>query len=104
MLLLFIYIISYHTIFHIISLLYLYIYYVASYHILCLQDQLTLLDAPLQLRENVHQQDFAEWLEELREDVTDGVQSMVTRGRHPLGLLEADRAWSTSVRWMHVNG
>lgn len=50
----------------------------------------TLSDAPLQLREDVNQQDLAEWLVELSEDVADGVQGVVTRGCHPLGFLRAD--------------
>lgn len=47
----------------------------------------TLTDAPLQLSEDVRQQDFTERLIKLREDVTDGVERMVTRRRHPLGFL-----------------
>lgn len=50
----------------------------------------TLPDAPLQLREDVDQQDLAEWLVELSEDVADGVQGVVTRGCHPLGFLRAN--------------
>lgn len=48
----------------------------------------TLPDAPLQLGEDVDQQDLAERLVELSEDVADGVEGVVTRGRHPLGFLE----------------
>lgn len=50
----------------------------------------TLPDAPLQLREDVGQQDLAERLVELGEDVADGVQRVVARRRHPLGFLGAD--------------
>jgi len=52
----------------------------------------TLPDAPLQLREDVLQQDLAERLVELREHVTDGVQGVVARRRHPLGFLEANES------------
>lgn len=51
----------------------------------------TLPDAPLQLREDVGQQDLAEGLVELSEDVADGVEGVVTRGGHPLGFLKAGR-------------
>lgn len=50
----------------------------------------TLPDTPLQLREDVGQQDLAERLVELGEDVADGVQRVVARRRHPLGFLGAD--------------
>lgn len=50
----------------------------------------TLPDAPLQLREDVGQQDFAERLIKLSEDVADGVQRVVARRRHPLGFLGVD--------------
>lgn len=50
----------------------------------------TLPDAPLQLREDVDQQDLTERLVELSEDVADGIEGVVARGCHPLGFLEAD--------------
>lgn len=49
----------------------------------------TLPDAPLQLREDVGQQDLAERLVELGEDVADGVQRVVACRRHPLSFLRA---------------
>lgn len=48
----------------------------------------TLPHTPLQLGEDVHQQDLAQGLVELREHVADGVQRMVACGRHPLRFLE----------------
>lgn len=45
-------------------------------------------DTPLQLCEDVNQQDFTERLVELSEHVTDGVEGVVTRGGHPLGFLQ----------------
>lgn len=57
----------------------------------------TLPDAPLQLREDVGQQDLAERLVELSEDVADGVEGVVARGRHPLGFLEAVGRQMTDV-------
>lgn len=49
----------------------------------------TLPYTPLQLCENVSQQDFTERLVKLCEHVTDSIQSVVARCRHPLGFLEA---------------
>lgn len=54
----------------------------------------TLPDTPLQLCEDVRQQDFTQGLVELCEHVTDGVQSVVTRCRHPLGFLRAKDTWA----------
>lgn len=48
----------------------------------------TLYDTPLQLSENVSQQDLTERLIELGEDVTDSVQGVVTGRGHPLVLLQ----------------
>lgn len=55
----------------------------------------TLPDAPLQLREDVDQQDLAERLVELSEDVADGVEGVVTRGCHPLCFLEVEQQSSS---------
>lgn len=51
----------------------------------------TLPDAPLQLRENVSQQDLTERLVKLGEHVADGIQCVVTSCRHPLRFLEANK-------------
>lgn len=49
----------------------------------------TLPDAPLQLCEDVDQQDLAQRLVELGEDVADGVEGVVARSCHPFSFLEA---------------
>lgn len=55
-------------------------------------------DTPLELCENVSQQDFTEWLIELGEHVTDGIQRVVTCCCHPLGFLEADKQTERDAR------
>ena len=65
---------------------------VEHYNVLCMyifqaSVPLTLSDTPLQLFKDVGQQHLAEWLVEVREHITDGVQRVITCGRHPLRFL-----------------
>ncbi len=48
---------------------------------------LTLLHTPVELSQNVIQQDIIEGLKVLGEDITDGVKCMVAGGGHPLCFL-----------------
>lgn len=48
---------------------------------------LTLLHTPVQLRQDVVEQNVAQGLEVLGEDVADGVKCVVAGGGHPLGFL-----------------
>ncbi len=56
---------------------------------------LTLLHTPVELSQNVIQQDVIEGLKVLGEDVTDGVKCMVAGGGHPLCFLRvgATQPW-----------
>lgn len=70
---------------------------------------LTLLDTPLQLCEDIFQQDFTEGLVKLCKHVTDGVQSVVARRRHPLSFLQTKRDHASislfiSPSWVNVYG
>jgi len=48
---------------------------------------LTLLHTPVELSQNIIQQDAIEGLKVLGEDITDGIKCMVAGGGHPLGFL-----------------
>lgn len=50
---------------------------------------LTLLHTPVELSQDVIQQDITEGLKVLGEDITDGIKCMVAGGGHPLCFLRA---------------
>lgn len=49
---------------------------------------LTLLHTPVELSQDVIQQDITEGLKVLGEDITDGIKCMVAGGGHPLCFLK----------------
>ena len=63
---------------------------------------LTLPDTPLQLLEDVGQQHLTERLVEVCEDVADGVQRVVTSGRHPLRFLHTHKHTVDGQTQSHV--
>lgn len=61
---------------------------------------LTLLNTPVQLGQDVIQQDITERLKVLREHVRDGVKCVVTGRRHPLCFL-ADQNTTEGLQRLH---
>lgn len=51
---------------------------------------LTLLDTPVELRQNVVKQNVVEGLKVLGEDITDGIKCVVAGGGHPLCFLKGE--------------
>lgn len=64
---------------------------------------LTLLHTPVELSQNVIQQDVTEGLKVLGEDITDGIKCMVAGGGHPLCFLWAQHNLSEILFYLISN-
>lgn len=57
---------------------------------------LTLLHTPIELSQDVIQEEVVEGLKVLSEDVTDGIKCMIACCGHPLGFLEGRKTGSSN--------